>query len=66
MKYIYRSIIALGIIATVQTPALADRFDACPDADAARQYVKSCMQENPYNTRESCEARALEALCKGK
>jgi hypothetical protein len=46
--------------------AIADAFDQCPDPEAARKWVKACMQENPYNTRESCEHRALEKFCKGK
>jgi hypothetical protein len=66
MKYLYRFAIPIAIAIAVQSSALADKFDACPDAEAARQFVKSCMLENPYNTRETCEARALEKLCTGK
>lgn len=42
-----------------------DRFAKCPDPDAARRYVKECQQQNPYNTEEVCEQRALEKLCAG-
>jgi len=63
MKCICRFAITLAMTTLVQSPALADKFDACPDADAARRYVKACMQENPYNTREACEVRALEKFC---
>ncbi len=57
---------ALALAALSLTPvALADKFDACPDPAAARDYVKACMQENPYNTREACEERALQKLCSG-
>jgi hypothetical protein len=38
--------------------AHADKLDACPDPQAARHYAKSCLQENPHNTQETCEARA--------
>jgi hypothetical protein len=42
-----------------------DKFARCPDPAAARQYVQDCLQQNPYNTQEVCEARALEKLCPG-
>jgi hypothetical protein len=63
MQTIYRISFALATIAMFQTSALADKFDACPDPASARRYVKACLQENPYNTQETCEARALEKLC---
>ena len=66
MQYVYRFGIALATAAMFQTAALADKFDACPDPDAARRYVKSCLQENPYYTQATCEARALDKLCGGK
>jgi hypothetical protein len=40
-----------------------DKFAKCPDPEAAKQFVQSCMAQNPYNTREVCEQRALEELC---
>jgi len=43
-----------------------DRLAGCPDPAAAQKYVKQCLQENPYNTREVCEERALEKLCSKK
>jgi hypothetical protein len=43
--------------------AADDRFAKCPDPEAARRYVKECQQQNPYNTQEVCEERALEKLC---
>jgi hypothetical protein len=43
-----------------------DKFANCPDPEAARNFVKQCMQANPYNTREVCEERALEQVCGGK
>jgi hypothetical protein len=43
--------------------AIADALDQCPDPEAARKWVRACMQENPYNTRESCEQRALQKFC---
>ncbi|KPK30713.1 MAG: hypothetical protein AMJ66_09155 [Betaproteobacteria bacterium SG8_40] len=56
-------IVGLPFMTTV---AMADKFDACPDPEAARKWVKACMQENPYNTKESCEERALARFCDGK
>ena len=49
----------------IPTTALADKLDACPDPEAARKWVKACMQENPYNTQEACEQRALDKFCSG-
>lgn len=43
--------------------AQEDKLAACPDPEAARKYVKDCMASNPYNTKETCEALALEKLC---
>ena len=51
--------------AALSTTALAGKFDACPDPAAAEMFVKACLQENPYNTQEACEQRALEKLCSG-
>jgi len=65
MKTLYRAMVLIGAIALLGTSAaLADALDKCPDPEAARQWVRACMQENPYNTRESCEQRALEKFCK--
>lgn len=58
-------LVAVAALAFIPT-ALAGKFDACPDPAAAEQFVKACMQENPYNTREACEERALKKLCSGK
>jgi hypothetical protein len=58
-------LVATAALAVIPT-ALAGKFDACPDPAAAEKYVKACMQENPYNTREACEQRALERFCSGK
>lgn len=56
----------LAVVATVfSATATAGKLDACPDPAAAERFVKACMQENPYNTREACEQRALERLCSG-
>ena len=61
------SVIAITIATLQNMPmALADKFDSCPDPDAARKYVKSCMQENPYNTKETCEEIALRKFCSEK
>ena len=49
----------------VSTTALADKPDVCADPEAARKWVKTCMQENPYNTKEACEQRALEKFFSG-
>jgi len=58
--------IVIIVAALAYTPtALADKFDSCPDPEAARQYVKACMQENPYNTKETCEEKALRKFCSG-
>ena len=46
--------------------AQEDKFAACPDPEAARKYVKQCLQANPYNTQEVCEERALEQVCNAK
>ena len=43
-----------------------DKFAQCPDPAAAKRYVQQCLGQNPYNTREVCEERALEELCSGK
>ena len=50
----------------ISPKALADKFDACPDPEAARRCVKSCLQENPYNTQVICEARAPDKFCGSK
>jgi len=57
--------LVIASMALMSTVAAADKFDACPDPDAARKWVKACMQENPYNTKESCEERALAKFCSG-
>jgi len=64
MKCFSKFVIAAATLVFVPV-ALADKFDACPDPDAARKYVKACMQENPYNTKEACEERALQKMCSG-
>ena len=58
-------LVAIAAVAFSAT-ALAGKLDACPDPAAAERFVKACMQENPYNTREACEERALKKLCGGK
>lgn len=63
MHYICRISFAIATIAMFQTSALVDKFDACPKPASARRCVKACLQENPYNTQETGEARALEKLC---
>ena len=65
MKLAAKLLVATAALAFSAT-ALAGKFDACPDPAAAEQFVKACMQENPYNTREACEERALKKLCSGK
>jgi len=60
----WSSTIAIAVTTLAFIPiASADKFDACPDPEAARNFVKACMQENPYNTKEACEERALKSLC---
>ena len=54
------------LLSGAATHAQQDKFSACPDPEAARKYVKQCQQENPYNTLEVCEERALEKLCAAK
>lgn len=65
MKLFAKSLAATVALAFIPS-ALAGKLDACPDPSAAEQFVKACMQENPYNTREACEERALKKLCSGK
>ena len=65
MKRIEKLLIAL-VALLLSAGASAGKLDACPDPAAAEKFVKACMQENPYNTREACEQRALERLCSGK
>ena len=43
-----------------------DKFASCPDRAAVKKYVKDCLGQNPYNTKEVCEERALADLCNGK
>ena len=59
-------LLAIVAVLTFIPTALAGKLDACPDPTAAEQFVKACMQENPYNTREACEQRALKKLCSGE
>ena len=66
MNVIAKSAMVLGCSLLIHSAAFADKFDSCPDPEAARKFVKACMQESPYNTRETCEQRALEKLCSGK
>jgi hypothetical protein len=63
MRILQRLALAMAALPLMTTVALADKFDACPDPEAARKWVKACMQENPYNTKESCEERALAKFC---
>ncbi len=61
-----RRLVALStVLGFYASPAWAqdDRLATCPDPAAARKYVNECLQQNPYNTREICEERALEKLC---
>jgi hypothetical protein len=58
--------LTLCALTSAPAPAQDDRLAGCPDPAAARRYVKACMQENPYNTQEVCEERALEKLCPKK
>jgi hypothetical protein len=62
VKLFTKSLAATVALALIPA-AMAGKFDACPDPAAAEQFVKACMQENPYNTREACEERALKKLC---
>lgn len=64
MKLIARLLVAAAAAAFSAT-VLAGKLDACPDPAAAEKFVKACLQENPYNTREACEQRALDKLCSG-
>lgn len=64
MKLIAKLLVAAAAAAFGVT-VLAGKFDACPDPAAAEKFVKACLQENPYNTQEACEQRALEKLCSG-
>ena len=70
MESIARSILtatlACSLLASGATIYAQDKFADCPDPEAARKYVKQCLQENPYNTQEVCEERALERICSGK
>jgi hypothetical protein len=63
-----RALAAAAAGAMLAGAALAqdDKFAGCPDPEAARNFVKQCMQANPYNTREVCEQRALEQICGAK
>ncbi len=61
-----RIALAIAAITPITAVSAADKFETCPDPDAARKWVKACMQENPYNTKESCEERALARFCSGK
>jgi len=54
------------LYASAGAVAQDDKFAQCPDPDAAKRYVQQCLGQNPYNTREVCEQRALEELCSGK
>jgi len=49
--------------APADASAQDDKFAQCPDPDAAKRYVQQCLGQNPYNTREICEERALQELC---
>lgn len=66
MKTLSRFALTIAVTALTTSVAAADKFDACPDPDAARKWVKACMQENPYNTKEICEERALAKFCSGE
>jgi hypothetical protein len=66
MTIVPRFALAIAIAALMTSTAAADKFDACPDPDAAREWVKACMQDNPYNTKEICEERALARFCSGE
>lgn len=66
MNPFVRLAILFAAAGLVSTTALADKLDACPDPEAARKWVKACMQENPYNTKDACEQKALEKFCSGK
>ena len=63
MRKIVSTLLLLAATASFHGVAMAGAFDHCPDPEAARKWVKACMQENPYNTKESCEERALRKFC---
>ena len=65
MRLTAKLLVATAALAFIPT-TLAGKFDVCPDPVAAKKYVEACMQENPYNTQEACEERALKKLCSGK
>ena len=60
------SALLAGSLGAALAQAQEDKFERCPDPEAARRYVKECLATNPYNTREICEERALEKLCADK
>ncbi|MGD2139566.1 MAG: hypothetical protein PVH25_04150 [Burkholderiales bacterium] len=64
MKSFARVAVSAAMLAFIPA-AWADKFDSCPDPEAARKYVKVCMQESPYNTKETCEEIALRKFCSG-
>jgi hypothetical protein len=55
-----------GLLSAAAGWAQDDKLADCPDPDAARKYVKQCLQQNPYNTEAVCIERALEQVCGGK
>ena len=67
MRPILIAAVAGGLLAwSAGGNAEDDRFAGCPDPEAARAYVKRCMQQNPYAPQEVCEQRALEQVCADK
>ena len=66
MAMLYRFAFVFAAMALLHASASADALDQCPDPEVARKWVKACMQENRYNTKESCEERALAQFCSGE
>jgi len=59
-------IIATALFLFASAALADDKFANCPDPEAARKFVKACLQESPYNSSETCVARALDQLCGNK
>jgi len=58
MKLVASFVVTAGVLASIST-AVADKFDACPNAKAARQLFNTRMQENACNTNDASGERAL-------
>jgi hypothetical protein len=64
VRSILTSAFAGSLLASAAAVYAQDKLAACPDPEAARAFVRQCMQQNPYNIQEVCEERRADLRAK--